>query len=146
MALQSPARADAPLSAINTTPLIDVLLVLLIMLVITIPVATNRMEFDLPTGSPKGPVNRDVNHLAISSLEEITWNGTLVTKEQLSANLAVAAAMRPEPERQFGPDAQASYDLSAQVLNQIKRSHVTRFGFVGNEQFSAFGKPDNTPK
>ena len=143
MAMQSPARADAPLSAINTTPLIDVLLVLLIMLVITIPVATHQVDFDLPSQGPRphGPLNRDVNRLTITGSEAIIWNGTPLTRDQLAANLAATAAMRPEPELQFRPDADASYDMSAKVLHQIKQSQVTRFGFVGNEQFLEFGKP-----
>ena len=141
MSMQSPAPADTPMSAINTTPLIDVLLVLLIMLVITIPVATNQMEFDLPSGWPHGPVYPTVNRLSVSGDEAITWNGTPVTQQQLAANLSATAAMRPEPELQFHPEADASYDLSARLLHLIKQSHVTRFGFVGNEQFAEFGKP-----
>ena len=136
-------RADAPRSAINTTPLIDVLLVLLIMLVITIPVATHQVVFDLPSQGPRphGPINRDVNRLAITGDGALTWNGTPVTRGELAANLAATAALRPEPELQFRPDAEASYDLSAKVLNQIEQSQVTRFGFVGNEEFSEFGRP-----
>lgn len=141
MPMQGPARADAPLSAINTTPLIDVLLVLLIMLVITVPVATNQVQFDLPSEMPHGPVHSDVNRLAISGGEVITWNGEPVTEQQLAADLAITAGMRPEPELQLRPDADASYELSARVLNRVKQSHVTRFGFVGTEQFSNFGKP-----
>jgi len=142
MAMPNAARVDAPMSAINTTPLIDVLLVLLIMLVITVPVATNQMDYDLPSGTGKGLIAPGVNHLAITGDEVISWNGTPVTQDQLAANLGAVAAMKPEPELQFRPDADASYDLSARVLNLVKRSHVTRFGFVGNEQYSDFGKPD----
>ena len=141
MAMQNAARADAPLSAINTTPLIDVLLVLLIMLVITVPVATNQMDYDLPSAKGKGLIAPDVNRLAITGEDAIIWNGTPITQDQLADNLGAVAAMKPEPELQFRPDADASYDLSARVLNLVKHSPVTRFGFVGNERYSDFGKP-----
>lgn len=140
MALNNPARSGMPLSDINTTPLIDVMLVLLIMFVITIPMATHSLEVDLPAGPTHGPILRDANRLSVTADDRIVWNDTQVSQAELAANLVAASAMRPEPALQYHPEPEASYDLSAKVLGTIKRSHVTNFGFVGNEQFAEFGK------
>ncbi|MGE3691676.1 MAG: ExbD/TolR family protein [Novosphingobium sp.] len=139
MAMLNSARAQTPFSAINTTPLIDVLLVLLIMLVITVPVATHQLDFDLPAG--RGAVDARINRVEVTAGDRILWNGTQVTEAELAANLKLAGAMVPEPALQYRPEPEAGYELSARVLSVIKRSQVTNFGFVGNEQFSEFGKP-----
>lgn len=143
MALQSPVRSDAPFSAINTTPLIDVLLVLLIMLVITIPVATHSLDIDLPSTPGHSKVDPDVNRLTVTADDRIVWNGTPISQAELAANLRASVAMRPEPALQYRPEPEASYDVSARVIGIVKQSQVTNFGFVGNEQFSQFGKTPN---
>ena len=93
-----------------------------------IPDAENRLEM-LPATSSR-----------------IMWNGTPQTGSQLVTDLKATLAMTPEPELQFQPDQDASYDLSAKVLNIIKGSKVTKFGFVGNEQYSEFSKAANAGK
>ena len=80
------------------------------------------------------------NKIVITPDNQILWNGTAITEGQLVGNLQETRAIQPEPELQYQPDAQASYDLSVKVLNVIKQSGVTKFGFVGNEQFRAFDK------
>jgi biopolymer transport protein ExbD len=133
-----------PMMEMNTTPLIDVMLVLLIMFIITIPVATHSIDIDLPTPTPPTdappPVDPVKNKVSITPDNKILWNGTAIDGNALMSNLQESLTYKVEPELQFQPDAQASYDLSAKVLNIIKGSHVTKFGFVGNEQYSEFNK------
>ena len=71
---------------------------------------------------------------------QILWNGTPINQGELVANLQTSMAYAVEPELQFEPEPQASYDLSARVLSIIKASGVTKFGFVGNEKYGVFGK------
>jgi len=137
-----------PMMEMNTTPLIDVMLVLLIMFIITIPVATHAVNIDLPSPAPTPPdvkIERTKNKVVVSPASEILWNGTPLSEGQLLSALQATLAIKPEPELQFQPDAQAPYDTSAKVLNIIKGSGVTAFGFVGNEQYSEFSKQAGAP-
>jgi biopolymer transport protein ExbD len=135
-----------PMMEMNTTPLIDVMLVLLIMFIITIPVATHAVNIDLPNPSAPPPdviIKRDKNKVVIMPNNDILWNGTSVDQNQLTSLLQSTLAIKPEPELQYQPDPQAPYETSVYVLNIIKNSGVTAFGFVGNEQYSEFGKAAN---
>ena len=140
----SASATPGPMAEINTTPLIDVLLVLLIMFVITIPAATHSLPVDLPIckGASCGEIQPDPvrNRLTLDSADRLSWNGAEIDRPQLAAVLAETRRLPVEPELQFAPDAQASYDASARTLAVIKQSGVTRFGFVGNERFGRFGK------
>ena len=128
----------------NTTPFIDVLLVLLIVFIMSIPVATHAVNIDLPSPSPLPPppdqVDPIVNKIVLTPNGEILWNATPINQGELVRNLQMSLTFAVEPELQFEPEANASYELSAQVLNIIKNSGVTKFGFVGNEKYRAFGK------
>lgn len=149
MAMSGGKDDGEPMMEMNTTPLIDVMLVLLIMFIITIPPATHSVNIDLPNPSAPPPdvvVKRDKNKLVITADNQILWNGTVLDGGQLLGTLQSTMAIKPEPELQFQPDPQAPYDTAAQVLNIIKGSGVTAFGFVGNEQFSEFGKAPGAPK
>lgn len=139
--LPSPAP-QGPLADINTPPLIDVMLVLLIMFVITIPIATQSIDVDLPQeGRPSElPFSTVRNKVTITPQDTVTWNGHTVTRAQLAGALRQTTAMPVEPELQFEPDASASYDATAGVLSTIKAAGVTRFGFVGNERHRDFSK------
>lgn len=146
MAMSGGKDDGMPMTDMNMTPLIDVLLVLLIMFIITIPVATHSVDIDLPTPAPTPPdvqVDPVKNKIVLSQQNEILWNGTVINDGQLVTFLNETKAMNPEPELQFEPEGQASYDLSAKVLLIIKASGVTKFGFVGNEQYGVFGKSPN---
>lgn len=131
-----------PLMDMNMTPLIDVLLVLLIMFIITIPVATHSVDIDLPqpNNNPPPLVEPTKNKLVLTPDDQILWNGAPIDQGQLIAALQQSTQMNPEPELQFEPESQASYDLSAKVLQTIKTSGVTKFGFVGNDKYRDFGK------
>lgn len=132
-----------PMMDMNMTPLIDVLLVLLIMFIITIPVATHSVDIDLPQGNPPPQdivVDPVKNKLVLTQADQILWNGTPVDSGQLVTLLAETTRMSVEPELQFEPEALASYDITAKVLQIIKSSGVTKFGFVGNERYRSFAK------
>ena len=131
-----------PMLDMNMTPLIDVLLVLLIMFIITIPVATHSVDIDLPQGNPPPQdiqIDPVKNKLVLTATDQILWNAEPVNQGQLVTILAETTQMAVEPELQFEPEALASYDLSAKVLQVIKQSGVTKFGFVGNEKYRQFG-------
>jgi biopolymer transport protein ExbD len=140
MAMSGGRDDGSPMMEMNTTPLIDVMLVLLIMFIITIPVATHSIDIDLPTPSnvPTNNVDPIKNKIVLTPNGEILWNGTSINQNQLVANLQQTLSFAVEPELQFEPEANASYDLSAKVLNIIKGSGVTKFGFVGNEKYRVF--------
>jgi len=144
MAMSGGRDDGSPMMEMNTTPLIDVMLVLLIMFIITIPVATHSVDIDLPVPNPNPPPDQMIdpikNKIVLTPDNQILWNGTAIDSGELVRNLNATKGINPEPELQFEPDAQASYDLSARVLNIIKVSGVTKFGFVGNEKYRVFGK------
>ena len=142
MAMSGGRDDGTPMMEMNMTPLIDVLLVLLIVFIMSIPVATHAVNIDLPVAAP--PTNEIIdpvrNKIVLTPSNEILWNGEAITPNQLVGNLQRTLAFSVEPELQFEPEANASYDLSAKVLNIIKTSGVTKFGFVGNEKYRVFGK------
>ncbi|WP_324262107.1 biopolymer transporter ExbD [Altererythrobacter sp. H2] len=144
MAMSGGKDDGSPMMEMNTTPLIDVMLVLLIMFIITIPVATHSVDIDLPVPNPNPPpedmIDPIKNKIVLTPDNQILWNGAAIDSGELVRNLNATKGINPEPELQFEPEAQASYDLSARVLNIIKVSGVTKFGFVGNEQYRSFSK------
>ena len=130
------ARNDeAPMVEMNTTPLIDVMLVLLIMFVITIPLQSHAVKFDLPGGPPPNIEIRELkNRVSIGAEGVAAWNGTQVTDGELQALIAAALDLPAEPETHFVPDAEARYERVDQLLALMRSSGVTRLGFVGNER------------
>ena len=143
MAMSGGKDDGSPMMEMNTTPLIDVMLVLLIMFIITIPVATHSVSINLPQATP--PTNQVhidpvKNKLVLTATNTILWNGAPISSGNLVSLLAATRAMNPEPELQFQPEAYANYEMANQILKIITDSKVTKFGFVGNENYATFTK------
>ena len=121
----------------NTTPLIDVMLVLLIMLIITIPAQLHSVNLDmpLPTNAPKkaDPV---VIKIDVDADSVINWNGKpMGSRAELEAKLAEAVGMQPQPELHIRSHAKAKYEAAAAVMASAQRIGLTKLGIVGSEQF-----------
>jgi len=123
---------------INTTPLIDVMLVLLIMLIITIPVQLHAVNLNLPFGHPPPPpVAPQIVQLDIDFDGTISWNGSIVPDEAtLEQKLAAAAAEPDQPEVHINPNKLANYGAVIGVMAAAERLGITKIGIVGNEQFA----------
>ncbi|MEM7780339.1 MAG: biopolymer transporter ExbD [Pseudomonadota bacterium] len=126
----------------NVTPFIDVLLVLLIMLIMAVPMKVHETVVHLPTDDVcEGCIlNPDQNTVFITSADEVLWNGTVVTREQLKQQVAAASALEDQPLLRFEPDANASYNASAHTITTIKDAGAKRFAFVGNHRYAAFDR------
>ena len=128
----------APMKELNITPLIDVLLVLLVMLILSIPIATHEIEVDLPAPGPKS-LEREQIALVVTEADSVLWNGEAVSQAQLQQRLAMVAADPAEPVIRFEPEANASYDASVRVIHMAGDAHVPGFGFAGNHNYREFG-------
>ena len=127
-----------PMMDMNVTPLIDVMLVLLIMFIITIPIQTHAVKLDLPVNqqnNPPPPINPVKNILSINAQDQVLWNGQPVNMDQLRQYLDTTQQMNPIPELHLQPDATARYEIVDQVLAVTKKAHVQKMGFVGNEYY-----------
>jgi biopolymer transport protein ExbD len=122
---------------INTTPLIDVMLVLLVMLIITIPIQLHSVNLNMPTGNPPPPlVKPEVVKIDIDSDGVVYWNGEGVPdRATLEEKLAAAAAQQVQPELHLRPDKNAKYEIVAGVMASSQRLGLTKIGIVGSEQF-----------
>ncbi|WP_344697634.1 biopolymer transporter ExbD [Sphingomonas rosea] len=127
-----------PMMEINTTPLIDVMLVLIIMLIITIPPQTHAVKLDLPQGNPPNEqvIDPVKNKIVVTQAGAILWNGAPVNQVQLRQYLDITQQMNPVPELHLQPEADAAYDLVDQVLVVTKQANVSKMGFVGNEAYA----------
>ncbi len=127
---------DAVMVDINTTPLIDVMLVLLIMLIITVPVQTHAVKLDMPVAEPPVTEPPPVVRLVIDADGTILWDGTLVPdRAALAQNLDAVAAQTPQPELHVRPDKRVRYGAVAMVLAEAQRAGVTRLGIAGGEAY-----------
>jgi biopolymer transport protein ExbD len=132
---------DEPMMDINTTPLIDVMLVLLIMFIITIPLQTHAVKLDLPQDQPNQqppPIDPVKNKIVVTPANEVLWNGTPIDLGLLRKYLDVTQTMNPIPELHLQPDPNARYELVDEVLAVTKRARVEKMGFVGNEAYANF--------
>ena len=132
------APTDQPIHELNTTPLIDVMLVLLILFILTIPVQMHSVEIDLPGPPVDAPIHTDRNKIAVDANGAVLWNGVPVDMTQLRTVLARVAPIRPAPELQVEPHPEARYEKVDQVLAAIRRADIVSMGFVGNERYHSF--------
>ena len=138
MAMQvgSGGGEDAPMTEMNMTPLIDVMLVLLIMFIITIPIQTHAVKMNMPIPSnaqpkePRPPIRIDVDFDGT-----IGWNGVAVSMGELQGKLAEVAAESDQQEVHLRPNKLVTYKHVAAVMANAQRLGVTKIGLVGNEQF-----------
>ena len=135
MAMSIAARDDsAPIADMNTTPLVDVMLVLLILFIITLPMLTHSTNLQIRGGGPATP--RAAIELAIDFDGTILWNGAVVQDlAQLERYFIAEAAKAEQPELHVQPDRRARYDTVARVLALAQRSGLQRIGFAGQERF-----------
>ena len=129
------AASPEPLSVLNITPLIDVLLVLIVMFILCLPLATNELPIDLP-GKPGPASDAPVHRLAIGRTGALSWDGPAMDAAGLDARLRDAVA--EDATLTFAPDAQARFAVVHRALATVKRAGVTRLGFEGNERYAAF--------
>jgi biopolymer transport protein ExbD len=141
MAVSLGGNEDEPMMDINTTPLIDVMLVLLIMFIITIPLQTHAVKLDLPQDSPQNeppPIDPVKNKIVVTPQGQVLWNGEAVDLVRLRQYLDLTQTMNPIPELHLQPDPNARYELVDEVLAVTKRARVEKMGFVGNEAYAVF--------
>ena len=121
---------------INTTPLIDVMLVLLVMLIITIPIQLHSVELEMPVGTP--PVNLikpEKVQIDIDDKSILYWQGLPVTAQELDANMQALSMQNPQPEVHIRPNKNSQYAIFANVLASSKRLGLTKIAVIGSEQF-----------
>ncbi|MEO7392336.1 MAG: biopolymer transporter ExbD [Ramlibacter sp.] len=131
------AESDAEVMVdINTTPLVDVLLVLLVMLIITIPIQLHSVNIDMPGRSTPPAVPPEVVQIDVMPSGAFLWNGeALAGRAELDARLQAAAARAEQPEIHLRPSRAAKYDMVAAALASAQRSGLNKIGLVGSEQF-----------
>lgn len=141
MAVSMASAEGEPMMDINTTPLIDVMLVLLIMFIITIPIQTHAVKLDLPQDQPNQqppPIDPVKNKIVITPQNQVMWNGSPIDLLTLRQYLDQTQMMNPIPELHLQPDPMARYELVDEVLAVTKHAHVEKMGFVGNEAYAVF--------
>ena len=137
MNVGSPGKDMDVMIDINTTPLIDVMLVLLVMLIITLPIQLHSVNLNMPTGNPPPPlVKPEVVKLDIDPGSVVYWNGeAMPDRATLEAKIQAAAGQAVQPEVHLRPDKGAKYAIVAGVMASAQRLGLTKIGIVGSEQF-----------
>ena len=121
---------------INTTPLIDVMLVLLVMLIITIPIQLHAVNLEMPVGTPPtNLVKPEKIQIDIDEKSTVYWQGLPVTQQELDNNMKTAAAQAVQPEVHVRPNKASQYAVFANVLSSSKRLGLTKIAVIGSEQF-----------
>jgi len=134
MAMNTQTANGQVMVDMNTTPLIDVMLVLLVLLIVTLPIQTHAVKLGMPSG-PASPVVPTIVELGVDFDGAISWNGAHISRATLDAYLADAAKKTPQPEIHVNPNRLANYDVVAQVLADAQRLGATQIGFSGIDQY-----------
>jgi len=132
-----PAREPQPMSALNITPLIDVMLVLLVMMILTIPAITHKVPLDLPQPGDGPTAHPVVHQLDLAANGALHLDGAALDPAALPAKLTALKA-DPQAELHVNTDPMAHYGRFDETLATIKRAGITRLGFVGNERYTDF--------
>ena len=138
MNVGTPGDADEPevMMDINTTPLIDVMLVLLVMLIITIPIQLHSVNLEMPVGAPPTSlIKPEKIQIDIDDKSVVYWQGLPVSAQELEANMTAVAKATTQPEVHLRPNKDASYAVFANVLSSTKRLGLNRIAVIGSEQF-----------
>jgi len=139
MAMSVGTAPGAVMCDINTTPLIDVMLVLLVTLIVSLPIMTHAVKLDMPQTNTPPPQDQrpEVIDLEIDFDGTVVWNGTPVqSMDQLEGYFHTEAAKDPQPEIHLRPDRRVKYDFVAKVLASAQRNRMKKIGFVNNQEFA----------
>jgi biopolymer transport protein ExbD len=124
-------RNQAPMSDINVTPMVDVMLVLLVIFIITAPLFTHAVKLDLPTAqSAPAPEKPETISLSINAEGTIFWNNDPIQQKDLAARMAAAAQQKPQPDLQLRADKSTRYETIAQVMSAAQSNGLSKLGFV----------------
>jgi len=136
MAMEMRRGEGEPMIEMNMTPLIDVMLVLLTLLIITLPIQTHAVKLDMPSSTHShGDFQPVVVNLAVDFDGTMLWNGSAVDRPTLDAYFLDAAEADPQPEIHLNPNKLAKYDIVAKVLADAQRLGVKKIGFTGLDQY-----------
>src|SRR6185312_2555507 len=138
MAMSTTTAEGEVMVEMNTTPLIDVMLVLLTLLIITLPIQTHSVKLDMPqnTNAPPPLITPETVDLGVDFDGTVTWNGTPVDRPTMDSYFADAATKTPQPEIHVNPNRLAKYDAVAKVLADAQRLGATHIGFTGIDQYN----------
>jgi biopolymer transport protein ExbD len=126
---------SSPMAEINTTPLVDVMLVLLVIFIITAPLLTHAVKIDLPQASSQPlPEKPDVISIAIDPAGKMYWNDVPLVEGELSAKLQQVAKSEPQPELYIRADKETRYQILAEVMADAQNAGIQRLGFVSTPQ------------
>ena len=130
---------DGLMSEINTTPLVDVMLVLLVIFIITAPLLTHAVKIDLPQASSQPlPQKPDVVSIAVDGAGRMYWNDAPMVQGELKARVQQAARRQPQPEVHIRADKQTRYQVLAEIMAEAKTAGIERLGFIST--------PESRPK
>jgi biopolymer transport protein ExbD len=134
----SSSGSDEPMCDVNTTPLIDVMLVLLVMLIVTLPIQTHAVKLDMPrpNDNPDKPPPAEFIDIEIDFDGTVVWNGTPINMSTLDAQFRREAARDPQPELHLRPNRRAKYDVVANVMASAQRAKMVKMGFTNVAEFA----------
>jgi biopolymer transport protein ExbD len=124
-----------PMMDINTTPLIDVMLVLLVMLIITIPIQLHAVNLEMPVGAPPSNIQPEKIQIDIDEKSTVYWQGLPVSAPELEQKMELVSTVTPQPEVHIRPNKDCSYAVFANVLSSTKRKGLNKVAVIGHEQF-----------